>query len=76
MMYLTKLAEEIREYKVVRYLDHFLDTESVRYFDDWDKAYSYYKDTLYTLSRANYTMSLAIINVKTGMPIHKETWRI
>jgi hypothetical protein len=75
-MYLVDVAEQIRAYKVVMYLDHFPDPRDVRYFDDLETATTYYKSRLHDISEARYTMSAALVQVKTGEPLLRHTWRV
>jgi hypothetical protein len=74
-MYLNDVAEQMREYKVVTYSDHFPD-KFVRYFDDYDKALEYYKNRIGDSMDANYVAGVALIRVETGVPIMRESWRV
>ena len=74
-MYLDDVAEQIREFKVVTYSDHFPD-KFVRYFDDYDKALEYYKNRIGDSMDANYVAGVALIRVETGAPIMRESWRV
>jgi hypothetical protein len=75
MTYLDKLAEEIRRYKVVTYVDHTAE-DFIRYFDDYEHAFQYWKSQLNTRHPGNHTASVVIIDVKTGQPVIRQTWRI
>ena len=75
-MYLDDVVEQIKEYKVVIYQDHFIDLRKVRYFDTYEDAYSFYKSNLGETFDANYTATVALVMVKTGEPILRETWRV
>jgi len=75
MIYLDKLAEEIRKYKVVTYVDHYPEG-FVRYFDDYDTAFQHWKSMLNTKFEGNHTAGVALIEVSTGEPVLRQTWRI
>jgi hypothetical protein len=75
-MYLVDVAEQIRAYKVIMYLDHFPDPRDVRYFDDLESANLYYKSRLNDIGEARYTMTAALVEVKTGEPLLRHTWRV
>lgn len=74
-MYLNDLAEEMRDYKVVTYSDHFPD-KFIRYFDDYDKATEYYKDRIGDSMNANHVAGVALIRVATGDVITRDSWRV
>jgi hypothetical protein len=74
-MYLNDLAEEMRDYKVVTYSDHFPD-KFIRYFDDYDKAIEYYKDRIGDSMNANHVAGVALIRVATGDVITRDSWRV
>ena len=75
MTYLDDLAEQIRKYKVVTYTDHRPD-DYVRYFDDFEPAFEYWKRMLTRTSSAEHTASAVLVDVSTGQPIHRQTWRV
>lgn len=74
-MYLTDIAEQNKEFKVLTYSDHKPD-EVVRYFDSYDDALAYYRRALARKSGAEFTASVALIRVVTGEPILRQTWRV
>lgn len=67
--------EQTKEYKVVTYTDHHTD-EYVAYFDDFDRAFEYYKRSVNRQSSAQFTAGAALIRVSTGEPIHRQNWRV
>ena len=75
-MYLDDIVEQIKDYKVVIYQDHFPDQRKTRYFDTYDDAFSFYKSKLGDTFDANYTATVALVVVKTGEPLLRETWRV
>ena len=75
-MYLVDVAEQIRTYKVIMYLDHFPDPRDVRYFDDLETATQYYKTRVFEDTYAKYTATVALVEVATGVPLLRQTWRI
>jgi hypothetical protein len=75
-MYLDDVAEQIRKYKVVMYLDNFLDPRDIHYYDDLEIATKYYKTRLFEDTYAKYTATVALVEVPTGVPLLRQTWRV
>ena len=74
-MYLDDHAEQHRKYKVVTYVDHRPD-DFIRYFDEYDIALDHFKQVVNSRFPARYTASAALIQVSTGEPLHRQTWRV
>lgn len=73
-MYLNDFAEQHRKYKVVTYTDHKQD-ESVRYYDDYQSAFDRWREVLRRPTLGRFTASAVLINVQTGEPILRQSWR-
>ena len=71
------LDDEVADkpYQVRTYRDHFQD-KFVRYFDDYDSAYHYFKSRIGNESHGRYTAAAVIIRTADGCLLAKETWRI
>lgn len=73
-MYLNDLAETNKTYKVVSYTDHRQD-EVVRYYDDYGSAFDRWRELLRRPTLGRFTASAVIINLKTGEPVLRQSWR-
>lgn len=73
-MYLKDYAEKHRKYKVVTYTDHRQD-ETVRYYDSYEQAFQRFRELLARPALGRFTASAVIINVQTGEPILRQSWR-
>ena len=74
-MYLDDFAEANRSFKVVSYTDHRQD-ESVRYYDDYNSAFQRWRELLNRPTLGRFTATAVIINVKTGEPVLRQSWRV
>ena len=75
-MYLDEIAEQTKKYKVTTHKDHYQD-DYVRYFDDLESAQEYWRKQVFRSSgAAQFTASATLIEVATGVPILRQTWRV
>lgn len=74
-MYLDEVAEQTKKYKVVTHTDHYPD-DFVRYFDELEPAQEYWRAQLFRKSGAEFTASVTLIELSTGAPILRQTWRV
>jgi hypothetical protein len=76
MTYLDRIAEQDKPFKVIRYADHRQEERHChRYFDSYAEALTYFNSQIGRVTTAVFSTTIAIINVKTGEPVLRQSWR-